>query len=144
MVEEEEEDPPPYASLIAISDDAKSILHVDQSTKQFDKFGIKKVPLDGPTISLRYSNSILGRILMAKDNVTRAKTQVADLALDLPSGESWIFFSLSSRLARRVFIIYKCVNEERDTIHSSEMRAFSSFLSTFVFSVLRRKVLTFI
>ena len=53
---EEEEDPPPYASLIAISDDAKSILHVDQSTKQFDKFGIKKVPLDGPTISLRYSN----------------------------------------------------------------------------------------
>jgi len=25
--------------------------------------------------------------LMAKDNVTRAKTQVADLALDLPSGE---------------------------------------------------------
>jgi hypothetical protein len=106
MVEEEEEDPPPYASLIAISDDAKSILHVDQSTKQFDKFGIKKVPLDGPTISLRYSNSILGRILMAKDNVTRAKTQVADLALDLPSGELWIFFSLSSRRARRVFIIY--------------------------------------
>ena len=106
MVEEDREDPPPYASLIAISDDAKSILHVDQSTKQFDKFGIKKVPLDGPTISLRYSNSILGRILMAKDNVTRAKTQVADLALDLPSGESWIFFSLSSRLARRVFIIY--------------------------------------
>ena len=94
MVEEEEEDPPPYASLIAISDDAKSILHVDQSTKQFDKFGIKKVPLNGPTISLRYSNSILGRILMAKDNVTRAKTQVADLALDLPSGELWIFFSL--------------------------------------------------
>jgi hypothetical protein len=99
MVEEEEEDPPPYASLIAISDDAKSILHVDQSTKQFDKFGIKKVPLNGPTISLRYSNSILGRILMAKDNVTRAKTQVADLALDLPSGELWIFFSLSSRRA---------------------------------------------
>ena len=125
----EEEDPPPYASLIAISDDAKSILHVDQSTKQFDKFGIKKVPLDGPTISLRYSNSILGRILMAKDNVTRAKTQVADLALDLPSGELWIFFSLSSRLARSIYYIYKCVNEERDAIHSSELRAFSSFLS---------------
>ena len=125
----EEEDPPPYASLIAISDDAKSILHVDQSTKQFDKFGIKKVPLDGPTMSLRYSNSILGRILMAKDNVTRAKTQVADLALDLPSGELWIFFSLSSRLARSIYYIYKCVNEERDAIHSSELRAFSSFLS---------------
>ena len=29
MVEEDQEDPPPYASLIAISDDAKSILHVD-------------------------------------------------------------------------------------------------------------------
>ena len=87
MVEEDQEDPPPYASLIAISDDAKSTLHVAQSTKQFEKFGITNVPLNGPTMSLRFSNSVLGRILMAKDNVTRAKTQVADLALDLPSGE---------------------------------------------------------
>ena len=106
MVEEDREDPPPYASLIAISDDAKSILHVDQSTKQFEKFGIKKVPLNGPTMSLRFSNSVLGRILMAKDNVTRAKTQVADLALDLPSGERYaeccldFLFSFLARIAR--------------------------------------------
>ena len=49
------------------------------------------------------------------------------------------FLLVSSRLvsSRVVFIIYKCVNEERDAIHSSE-RAFSSFVvsSTFVFSVL--------
>ena len=127
MVEEDREDPPPYASLIAISDDAKSILHVDQSTKQFDKFGIKKVPLDGPTISLRYSNSILGRILMAKDNVTRAKTQVADLALDLPSGELWIFFSLSSRRARSIYYIYS----KRRARYDSFLRVESIFVVSF-------------
>ena len=132
MVEEDQEDPPPYASLIAISDDAKSILHVDQSTKQFEKFGIKKVPLDGPTMSLRYSNSVLGRILMAKDNVTRAKTQVADLALDLPSGEFVDLLFCLSRLAR---FLYYYINRayRADTIGES---IFVVFFQTFVFSVL--------
>ena len=126
----EEEDPPPYASLIAISDDAKSILHVDQSTKQFEKFGIKKVPLNGPTMSLRFSNSVLGRILMAKDNVTRAKTQVADLALDLPSGE-WICGVLSGFS----FLFSRAYRADSFIPPRAHFRL-SCVSSTFVFSVL--------
>jgi len=96
MTEEEEEQTPlPYATLIAVSEDAKNILHVDQTTKECEKYGAKKCPLIGPNVDVRFSNCVIGRILMAKDNETRAKTQVADLALDLPSGE--VSFSLGFR-----------------------------------------------
>lgn len=93
--DEEEQTPLPYATLIAVSEDAKNILHVDQTTKECEKYGAKKCPLIGPNVDVRFSNCVIGRILMAKDNETRAKTQVADLALDLPSGE--VSFSLGFR-----------------------------------------------
>ena len=49
--------------------------------------------LIGPNVELRFLNAVVGRILMAKDNVTRAKMQTADLALDLQPVRS-VFFSL--------------------------------------------------
>ena len=97
---------PPFATLVAASDEAREVLHVDRTSEECNRVGTKRCALIGPNVELRFSNAVVGRILMAKDNVTRAKTQVADLALDLPSGELWIFFSLSSRRARRVFIIF--------------------------------------
>lgn len=97
--EEEEQTPLPYATLIAVSDDAKNILHVDQTTKECEKYGAKKCPLIGPNVDVRFSNCVIGRILMAKDNETRAKTQVADLALDLPSGK-FLFLWLFAIIAR--------------------------------------------
>jgi len=101
--EEEEQTPLPYATLIAVSEDAKNILHVDQTTKECEKYGAKKCPLIGPNVDVRFSNCVIGRILMAKDNETRAKTQVADLALDLPSGK--VLFFCFSRVSRvRVFV----------------------------------------
>ena len=97
--EEEEQTPLPYATLIAVSEDAKNILHVDQTTKECEKYGAKKCPLIGPNVDVRFSNCVIGRILMAKDNETRAKTQVADLALDLPSGR-FLFLWLFAIIAR--------------------------------------------
>jgi hypothetical protein len=96
---EEEQTPLPYATLIAVSEDAKNILHVDQTTKECEKYGAKKCPLIGPNVDVRFSNCVIGRILMAKDNETRAKTQVADLALDLPSGR-FLFFAFRDYYAR--------------------------------------------
>ena len=101
--EEEEQTPLPYATLIAVSEDAKNILHVDQTTKECEKYGAKKCPLIGPNVDVRFSNCVIGRILMAKDNETRAKTQVADLALDLPSG-TFLFFCFSRVSRVRVFV----------------------------------------
>ena len=81
-----EEEEKCYASLLALNADAKKILHIDQTTEDFAIKGAKKCTLIGPAISLKHSQVCVGRILMAKDNVTRAKQQTADIALDLPSG----------------------------------------------------------
>ena len=84
--EEAAEEEKCYASLLALNADAKKILHIDQTTEDFAIKGAKKCTLIGPAISLKHSQVCVGRILMAKDNVTRAKQQTADIALDLPSG----------------------------------------------------------
>ena len=76
----------PFATLVAASDEAWEVLHVDRTSEECNRVGTKRCALIGPNVELRFSNAVVGRILMAKDNVTRAKMQTADLALDLPSG----------------------------------------------------------
>ena len=82
---------PPFATLVAASDEAREVLHVDRTSEECNRVGTKRCALIGPNVELRFSNAVVGRILMAKDNVTRAKMQTADLALDLPSGTFGFF-----------------------------------------------------
>ena len=81
----------PFATLVAASDEAREVLHVDRTSEECNRVGTKRCALIGPNVELRFSNAVVGRILMAKDNVTRAKMQTADLALDLPSGTFGFF-----------------------------------------------------
>ena len=81
----------PFATLVAASDEAWEVLHVDRTSEECNRVGTKRCALIGPNVELRFSNAVVGRILMAKDNVTRAKMQTADLALDLPSGTFGFF-----------------------------------------------------
>ena len=93
---------PPFATLVAASDEAREVLHVDRTSEECNRVGTKRCALIGPNVELRFSNAVVGRILMAKDNVTRAKMQTADLALDLPSGTfGFFFFAFVRAFARR-------------------------------------------
>ena len=88
---------PPFATLVAASDEAREVLHVDRTSEECNRVGTKRCALIGPNVELRFSNAVVGRILMAKDNVTRAKMQTADLALDLPSGTFGFFLCFCAR-----------------------------------------------
>ena len=92
---------PPFATLVAASDEAREVLHVDRTSEECNRVGTKRCALIGPNVELRFSNAVVGRILMAKDNVTRAKMQTADLALDLPSGTFGFFFFAFVRAGER-------------------------------------------
>ena len=109
---------PPFATLVAASDEAREVLHVDRTSEECNRVGTKRCALIGPNVELRFSNAVVGRILMAKDNVTRAKMQTADLALDLPSGTF-------------AFSLFLCAGERCARV-GEEMENASSFL-TFVF-----------
>ena len=87
----------PFATLVAASDEAREVLHVDRTSEECNRVGTKRCALIGPNVELRFSNAVVGRILMAKDNVTRAKMQTADLALDLPSGTFGFFLCFCAR-----------------------------------------------
>ena len=91
----------PFATLVAASDEAREVLHVDRTSEECNRVGTKRCALIGPNVELRFSNAVVGRILMAKDNVTRAKMQTADLALDLPSGTFGFFFFAFVRAGER-------------------------------------------
>ena len=92
---------PPFATLVAASDEAREVLHVDRTSEECNRVGTKRCALIGPNVELRFSNAVVGRILMAKDNVTRAKMRTADLALDLPSGTFGFFFFAFVRAGER-------------------------------------------
>ena len=105
---------PPFATLVAASDEAREVLHVDRTSEECNRVGTKRCALIGPNVELRFSNAVVGRILMAKDNVTRAKMQTADLALDLPSGT----FGFSLLLCAGERVVRVCVGEEMENASS--------------------------
>ena len=104
----------PFATLVAASDEAREVLHVDRTSEECNRVGMKRCALIGPNVELRFSNAVVGRILMAKDNVTRAKMQTADLALDLPSGT----FGFSLLLCAGERVVRVCVGEEMENASS--------------------------
>ena len=119
----------PFATLVAASDEAREVLHVDRTSEECNRVGTKRCALIGPNVELRFSNAVVGRILMAKDNVTRAKMQTADLALDLPSG-TFGFFLCFCAARGNGFCARLRVREEMEHASSSFFFYRSFFITT--------------
>ena len=81
-----------YARLVPIVDESARVKHVDRAalTKTADgcaraRDAATATARDG-ALRLRTRSAVLGRIVMNKEGTARAKTQPADLALDVASG----------------------------------------------------------
>ena len=81
-----------YARLVPITDESARVRHVDRAALTKTADGVARArdaatatARDG-ALRLRTRSAVLGRIVMNKEGTARAKTQPADLALDVASG----------------------------------------------------------
>ena len=80
-----------WARLVPTCDVSRECAHVDRAALTRDDAGnlvtlANDAPLRGPEIKLRLKSCVLGRVVMNKEGTARAKSQPADVALDVPSG----------------------------------------------------------
>ena len=88
-----EDDPSTWwGRLTPTSEDAIRARHVDRAARARDDGGRARgesaleAKTRGGGIMLRMRSSVVGRIVMNKEGTARAKTQPADIALDVASG----------------------------------------------------------
>ena len=80
-----------WARLVPTCDVSRECAHVDRAALARDAAGNlttlpNDAPMRGPEVKLRLKSCVLGRVVMNKDGTARAKSQPADVALDVPSG----------------------------------------------------------
>jgi hypothetical protein len=87
-VETDEDDPTTWwGRLMPTSEDASRARHVDRAAAcAGDASRPSSTATRGGGLMLRMRSSVVGRIVMNKDGTARAKTQPADVALDVASG----------------------------------------------------------
>ena len=80
-----DEDPTTWwGRLMPTSEDASRARHVDRAASS--SASAATTATRGGGLMLRMRSSVVGRIVMNKDGTARAKTQPADVALDVASG----------------------------------------------------------
>jgi hypothetical protein len=119
MGDDDDDDAPTtwWGRLMPTSEDAVKARHVDRASA----CATTTTATRGGGLMLRMRSSVVGRIVMNKDGTARAKTQPADVALDVASGacarvrrveETW-------RRRDRMFFFLNTLNERRKAFDRS-------------------------
>ena len=72
-----------WGTFVAFGEKSKAVKHFDRTeNKDVSDDGLRK----GSDFTFRLGRTILGRVLMNSEGTARAQQQVADLAVDIASG----------------------------------------------------------